>query len=158
MRVEIEANLPLDDAVDQQTDDGEHRQGGNPFRFLEPHGGDRRGVLNPTKTRFHGRILVLIGLKNLCIRPPLRAYRRGEDGPPIIFLWVTQALDLDHHAIARLGRGWVRLRGPSSTGAACTAGLCHDAIADRVIPPGPRPAPAASWPPAFILSYGRVGV
>jgi len=100
MGVEREAHLPLDDAVDQQADDGEHRQGGNAFGFLEPHGGNGRGILDPTKTRFHGGILVLIGLENLCIRTSLRAYRRGEDGPSIVFLWVPQSFDFDHHAIA----------------------------------------------------------
>src|SRR2546422_5894022 len=125
MGVEKETNLPLDDAEDQQADDGEHRQGGNPFGFLEPHGSDGHGVLAPTKTRFHGRLLVLIGLKNLCIRPLFRAYRRGEDGPPLVFLWVTQDLDLDHHAIARLGWGWGRLRWMPSPGAARAAGSGH---------------------------------
>jgi hypothetical protein len=32
-----ETDLALDDAVDEQPDDREHRQGGNPFRLLEPH-------------------------------------------------------------------------------------------------------------------------
>jgi len=34
LAMQVEANLPLDDAVDQQPDNREHRQGGNPFRFL----------------------------------------------------------------------------------------------------------------------------
>src|SRR5687768_5867563 len=130
MGVSVEANLPLDDAVDQQADDGEPRQGGHPFELLDPHGGNRRGVRDPTKARLHGGILVLIGLKNFCIRTLLRAHRCGEYGPPIVFLWVTEDLDLDHQAIARLGRGWIRLRWTSSTGAARAADLCHDAIAD----------------------------
>ncbi len=103
MGEEVEADLPLDEAVDQQADDGEPRQGGNPFWFLQPYRGDGRGVLDPTKSRFHGGILVLIGLENLGIRPYLRGHRRREYGPPIVLLWVTQDLDLDHHAIAPYG-------------------------------------------------------
>jgi hypothetical protein len=47
MRVQIEAHLPLDDAIDQQTDNRQHGQGRNPFRLLEPHGSDSRGILDP---------------------------------------------------------------------------------------------------------------
>src|SRR6185295_1310367 len=55
-------------------------------------------------------------------------------------------------------RGWVRLRWPSSPGAARAAALCHDAIADCVIPPRARPAPPASLPPALILGHGGLGI
>ena len=71
MRTQRQTDLPLDDAVDQQPNDREHRQGGNAFRFLQPHGSNGRGVLDPTKTGFYGRILVLIGLENLGIRASL---------------------------------------------------------------------------------------
>ena len=105
MRAQIQTNLPLDEAVDQQADDGKHRQGGHPFRFLQPHGSDGRGVLDPTKTGFYGRSLVLIGLENLGICASLMGHRRGEDCPPIVLLGVDSGLDLDNDAIARLGRG-----------------------------------------------------
>src|SRR5262245_55516174 len=113
MHAQVQADLPLDDTVDQQANNREHRQGSNPFGLLEPHRSDRRRVLDPPKTRFHGGSLVLIGLENLGIRALLRRHRRGEYCPPIVFFWVTQHLDLNHHAIARLGR-W---GGPSSLAA-----------------------------------------
>src|SRR5262245_55436326 len=62
---EIQTDLALHDAVDQQADDREHRQGGNPFRFLQPYRADRRRVLDPAKPQFHGRVLFLVGLENL---------------------------------------------------------------------------------------------
>jgi hypothetical protein len=71
---------------------------------------------------------------------------------------MAQGLALDHEPIARLPRGWVRLRWTSSTGAARAAGLGDDALADRVIPPGARPATAASPPPARILGDGGCGI
>src|SRR5215475_804876 len=63
MGMEIQAHLPLNDTGDQQADDGEHRQGGDPFGFLEPHGSDGRGVLDPPKPRFDRGRLVLVSLK-----------------------------------------------------------------------------------------------
>jgi hypothetical protein len=48
MRAQVQTHLPLNDAVNQQADDGQHRQGGNAFRFLKPHGGHGCGVLDPT--------------------------------------------------------------------------------------------------------------
>src|SRR5262245_47467299 len=50
---QVETNLPLDEAVDQQPNDREHRQGGNPFGFLQPYGGNRRRILDPAKAQFH---------------------------------------------------------------------------------------------------------
>src|SRR5215475_3664877 len=71
MGAQVQTNLSLDNAIDQQADNGEHRQGRNPFGFLEPHGRDRRRVLDPTKTRLYSGILLLIGFENLCV--PLSA-------------------------------------------------------------------------------------
>jgi len=98
--MERKAHLPLNNTVDEQADDGEHRQGGDPFGLLQPHGSDGRGVLDPPKTRFHGGSLVLLGLENLGVRPLLRTHRRGEYSPALVFLRITQNLDLHHHAIA----------------------------------------------------------
>jgi hypothetical protein len=50
------------------------------------------------------------------------------------------------------------LCGPSSTGAARVAGRCDDARADRVLPPGARPTPAAARPPARRLGDGGFGI
>src|SRR5215471_1705349 len=61
MDAQVHTHLSLDNAIDQQADHSEHRQGRNPFGFLEPHGSDRRRVLDPTKTRHYCSILLLIG-------------------------------------------------------------------------------------------------
>jgi hypothetical protein len=139
MRLELPAHLPLHAPGDQQADDGEHRQSGHPCGFLEPPGRDGRGGLAPPTPRFHGGRLVLIGLENLWSRPLRRAHRRGEYRPAMVCLGMTPPLDLHHQARAGLGRGWGRLRWPSSPGAARAAALCHDARAARVRPPGARP-------------------
>jgi hypothetical protein len=76
----------------------------------------------------------------------------------MVFLGMTQPLDLHPQAIAGLGRGGVRLRWPASPGAARAAALCHDAIAARVIPPGARPAASATLPAALILGHGGLGI
>src|SRR5262249_51496548 len=91
-------------------------------------------------------------------RPRLRAPRRGEDRPAMVFLGMTPHLDVRHQAIPGLGRGWVRLRWPSSPGAARAAALGHDAIAERVIPPGARLAASAALPSALILGDGGLGI
>jgi len=44
------------------TMDGAHRQGGDPFGLLEPHGRDGRGGLDPPKPRVDRGRVVLISL------------------------------------------------------------------------------------------------
>jgi hypothetical protein len=95
MGKQVKADLPLDDTVDPQADNGAHRQGGNPCGFLEPHGRDGRGVLDPTKPRFYSGMLGVIGLENLWLRPRLRGHRCGAYRPPLVFLWIPQPLDLN---------------------------------------------------------------
>src|SRR5215510_13324261 len=158
MRVEREAHLPLEDTVDQQAQHRQPRSRRDPCGLLQPHGSDGSRILEPAKTRFHGGILVLIGLENLPIRTALLAYRRSQDRPPIVLFRIGQGLNLNRQAIARLERRWGPLRWPASTGPARAAGVCYEAIADRVIPPGTWTAPAAARPPAFIRCQGRVGV
>jgi hypothetical protein len=158
MRLELPAHLPLHAPGDQQANDGEHRQSGHPCGFLEPPGRDGRGGLAPPTPRFHGGRLVLIGLENLWSRPLRRAHRRGEYRPAMVCLGMTPPLDLHHQARAGLGRGWGRLRWPSSPGAARAAALCHDARAARVRPPGARPAAAAPLPAALLLGTGGRGI
>src|SRR5262245_38467588 len=109
MGAQVEADLPLDNAVDQQADDGEHCQSRNPFGFLEPHGSDGRRVLDPTKTRFYSGILVLIGVENVRIATYLSAHGRGQYHPAIVLLRVGECLHVHHQAIARLKRWWVHL-------------------------------------------------
>jgi hypothetical protein len=158
MPAQVQADLPLDDPVDQHANNREPRQGSHPFGRLEPHASDGRRVLDPPNARFHGGRLVLIGLEHRGSRACLRGHRRGAYRPPLVFCGVTQHLDLHHHAIARRARGSVCLRWPSSTGAARGAGLGSEAIADRVIPPRARPAPSASLPPARIRGDGGLGI
>src|SRR5215831_19118132 len=153
----VQAHRPRDDTVDQQAHNREPRQGSNPFGLLEPHRRDGRRGLAPPQTRVPGGSWGLIGLENRGIRAGLRRSCRGAYRPPMVFLWVTQPLDLAHHARARLGRGVGALRWPSSTGAARGAGGGPDARADRVIPPRARPAPAASLPPALLRGDGGRG-
>src|SRR5215470_16246762 len=158
MRVQVQTDLSLDDAVDQQAQHRQHRQGRDPFWLLQPHGGDRRGILDPPKTRFHSGVLVLIGLKNLHVCTALPAYRRRQHCPPIVLVKIGQGLNLDGHSIARLKRQWVHLRWPASTGTARAACVCHHAIVDRVIPPGTWATPSASRPLALIRGDSRFGI
>jgi len=158
MGAQVQTNLSLDNAIDQQADHGEHRQGRNPFGFLEPHGSDSRRVLDPTKTRLYCGILLLIGFENLCVRTPLSTYRGGQHCPPIVDLSIGQGVHLYHEAIARLGRRRVGLRRTTPTGTARAATRCHEARAERVIPPGARPAPAAARSLTLIGGDGGLGI
>jgi len=77
MRAQVETDLSLDHAVDQQAEHCQHSQGRDPFGLLQPHGGDRRGILDPAKAGFYRGILVLIGLENIGIRTDLSVDRGG---------------------------------------------------------------------------------
>ena len=105
MRTQVQTDLSLDHPVDQQAQHRPHRSRRNPFGLLQPHGSDRRGVLDPTKTRFSCRVLLLISLENLGIAAYLSAYGRGPYGPPIVLLGIGQGGNLHHQAIARLEDG-----------------------------------------------------
>ncbi len=135
MCAEVQADLSLDYVVDQQAQHGQHGQGRNPFRLLQPHGTDRGGVLNPAKTRFYRSILVVIGLKNVGIRTGFRVDRGGQHRPPSVLFRIGVGLDLDLEPIARLRSGRVRLGWPSPPSTARAAGGCDGVIADGVIPP-----------------------
>src|SRR5262249_38913916 len=132
--------------------------GGNPFGFLQPHGSNRRRILDPTKTRLHSRVLLLIGLENLGICAHLRAHGGGEHRPAIVLLRVGQSLYLHDYAVASLCCWRVCCRGTSPTGAARTPGIRHDVIADRMIPPGAWATAAAPLVPARILRNRGGGV
>src|SRR5262245_8870611 len=135
MRVQREAPLPLDEAIDQQTDNRQHGQGRNPFRLLEPHGSDRRGILDPTKPRFYSGILVLIGLENVGIATHLRVHGRGQHHPSISLVWVGERLYVHSQAIAGLQRGRVALGGTPPPRPSRAAGVGDDTIVYRMIPP-----------------------
>jgi hypothetical protein len=158
MRLEVQTDLALDDAVHEQAYDGEHRQGRNPFGFLAPYRADRRGMLDPAKARFYSGVLPLIGLENLGIGTDRSADRRGQYRPSIILFSVVQGLDLDHKAITGLCRGWSRLGWPPTPCTPCGARGSHDAIPYRVIPPGLGPAATPTWSPVLILCNGRCGI
>jgi hypothetical protein len=100
MRAQVETDLALDDAVDQQAHDGQHRSSGHPFGFLPPHGADRRRILAPAKAGGHSRVLLLLGLEHLGIRTGLRTHRRGQHGPAIVLLQMGPGVALDAQAIA----------------------------------------------------------
>jgi hypothetical protein len=112
MRVPIEAPLPLDAARDAHTAHRQPGPGRNPFRLLEPHGGDRRGMLDPTKPRLSRGILVLIGLENVGSATPLSAHGRGQPHPSIGLFGVGEGLHVPSQALACLQRGRVGLGGP----------------------------------------------
>ena len=99
MREQVEADWPLDDGVDQSADDRQQRQGGYPFRLLEPHRADGRGVLDPAKAGFHRRVLLLIRVENLCISTGFRTHGRRQDRPPVVLRRVDEGLTLDFEAI-----------------------------------------------------------
>ena len=75
-----------------------------------------------------------------------------------LLLRIGQGLNLDRETRARLGWRRVGLGRTSPTGAARAAARCPDAIAERVIPPGARPAPAVARPPALIGGDGGLGI
>ena len=78
MRAQVAAARPLDHGIHQSADHREHRQGGTPFGFLQPYRAKRCGVLAPAQAGFPRRVLRLIGLEPLRIRPD----RRAHDGQP----------------------------------------------------------------------------
>src|SRR5262249_20532249 len=158
MHAQGETDLSLDHAVDEQAQHRQPRYGRDPFGFLQPHGGDCRRILDPTKTRFHRGLLVLIGLENVGSSTDRSVDRGGQHRPPIVLFSLGQGLDLNHEAIARLYWRWGHLRRPAPTGAARAAGLCHAVIADRLIPPGAWAAASSSRPPALILRDGGFGI
>jgi hypothetical protein len=158
MREAEQTDLSLDDTVDQQAQHCQHGSGRDPFGLLPPHGGNRRRVLDPAKARFHGRLLLLIGLENLGIRTDLSAHRRGEHRPPISFFGLVQGLDLHGAARARLCRGRGGLRRTSPARPTRAAGVGHDAIAYGMIPPGLGPAAAPPRAPVLGLRDRRFGI
>jgi hypothetical protein len=158
MGTQVQPDLTLDDVVDQQAEYRQHSKSRDPFGFLQPHWRDRRRRLDPAKARLYSGILVLIGLKNLYIRTDLRVDRRGQHGPPIVLCSMDQRLGLDHEAIARLGRGRLRLCWTSPTGTARAAGGCPNAIASRVRAPGPWAPATAARRSALLCCRGGFGV
>src|SRR5215831_11780341 len=135
MRVQIEAHLPLDDAIDQQTDNRQHGQGRNPFRLLEPHGSDSRGILDPSKPRFYSGILVLIGLENVGIATHLSVASRGQHHPALDLVWVGERLHVHDQTIAYLQGRRVALGGTPPPRPSRAAGVGNDPLAYRMIPP-----------------------
>ena len=105
-----EPDRPLDQRIHQQPNDGEHRQRSNPFRFLQPYGGDSRGIFDPTKTWFSRGVLLLRDLQHLGISTPRSADSRREDEPPVLVLSPLQSRDLDSQALGDCCLGLFRLR------------------------------------------------
>ena len=63
----IEADLPLENRLPEQSHDREHSSGRNPFGLLQPHRADGGRMLDPATPWFHGERLPLIGLEYLGI-------------------------------------------------------------------------------------------
>jgi len=158
MGASIKADLALDDAGDPHTDDGEHRQSGNPCGFLEPPRGDGRWGLDPTKPRFHRGILVLIGLEKVGIATYLSAPGRGQHRPPLVLLRVGACRHCHPQARARRTRWRVHLGWPSAPRASQTAGGGDDTRADRMRPPQAGAAAALSRPLVRIRRAGGFGL
>jgi hypothetical protein len=158
MRPQVQTDLALDHAVAQHAQYRQQCSRRDPFGLLQPYGSNRRWGLDPATAGFHRRGLLLIGLENLGVRTHRSTHRGGQPRPPIVLLSLGQSLDLDHEALARLGRRRVGLGRTSPTGAARAAARCPDARAERVLSPGVRPAPAAALPPAFIVGTGGLGI
>jgi hypothetical protein len=117
------------------------------------HTGLMARVLDPAKPGCHGGVWLLIRLENRRIRTGVRVERRRQPCPAILLLWIGQALHLHYEAIARLQRGWLRLRWASPPRTARAAGLCHHAIAYHMIPPGMWATTAPSRPLPLIGSH-----
>jgi hypothetical protein len=60
MGAQVEADLSLDNAVDEQAQHREHRQRRDPFGLLQSHRAEGRGILDPAKARFRRSVLLLI--------------------------------------------------------------------------------------------------
>ena len=99
-------------------------------------------------------MLLLIGLENLGVRTGLRAHRRGQYRPAIVLLQVAQGFDVHDETLARLRRGWVRLRWASPSSAAHAAGVRDNVIAYRMIPPRAGAATSAARPSVLIFRDG----
>src|SRR5262249_11456816 len=78
--------------------------------------------------------------------------------PPAALFRLARAPPPDRHTSARLERRWGQHRWPASTGTARAACGCHNALADRVIPPGTWATPSVSRPLARILGNSRFGI
>src|SRR5262245_37773844 len=115
-------------------------------------------MLDPAKAGVHCGILVLIGLENVDIRTGLRGNCGGQHRPPLALFSIGQRLDLDHEAIARLGRGRVRLGWTSPTGTVRAASVGHNAIAYRMIAPGAWAATSSALLLALICCQGGFGI
>jgi hypothetical protein len=111
LRVEVEAYLPLDQRIDEQSHHREHRECGNPLRFLEPYRRDGRQILDPSKARFHGTMLVMIGTQNLGIGTHRTPNRGRQHGLALLCLRPLPCLRLYDHPVALL-----HLRGALSPG------------------------------------------
>jgi hypothetical protein len=158
MRVQIEAHLPLDAAIDQQTDHRQHGHGRHPFRLLEPHGSDSRGILDPTQPRFYSGILVLLGWEKVGIATHLSGHGRGQHHPSLGLCWVGECLYVHAQAIACLQRGRVTLGGTPPPSPARAAGVGDDPIAYCMIPPRVWTATAPARLVVLILRDGRYGI
>jgi hypothetical protein len=64
LRLKIETALPLDKALHEEADHGQHGQGGNPCGLLHPDRRDGCRIFAPPAPRFDRTLLLLVGLQN----------------------------------------------------------------------------------------------
>ena len=158
MGAQGEADRPLEQAVDQHADDGEHRQRRHPFGFLEPPGSDGRGGLAPTQTRCSRGIVGLRGVEHVRIAPSLSAHGRGQDHPALVLLQLGACLHVHPQARARRKRGRGHLGWTSPPRASRTAGGGDDTSASRVRPPRAWAAASVARPLGLIRRDGGGGL
>src|SRR5262249_5285539 len=115
-------------------------------------------ILDPTKTRFHCGILVLIGLENVGIATHLSGHGRGQHEPSSGLLWVGERLHVYYQAIPCLSRGRGRLSRTPPPRTSRAARVSDDTIADGMIPPRMWTAPATARLVVFILRNSRCGI
>src|SRR4029453_1294524 len=154
MLTEVEAYLPLDHGIHQQSHDREHGQRRNPFRFLQPYGADGSRVLDPTKARFYRDMLFLIGLQDLRLRTHLGLHRRGQDGPSVRVLGGDQGLPVHDEAIADLDMGPLGLRRTAAPGPFLGDTDRFYTIVEGVITPGVRRGGPPAPPPPLLHGGG----
>ena len=77
---------------------------------------------------------------------------------PLSSSGLARAATSTTQAIARLRRWWLRLGWTSPPSPPRAAGLCHDTIAYRMIPPGTWAAASSSLAPALILRDSSFGI
>src|SRR5262245_16716146 len=159
MIAKIQADLPLDHRIHQQPYHREHRQGRNPFGFLQPHRTDGRGMLDPAKPWFYRDMLFLIRLEHLSIGTLLWPYCGSQDGPSVRILRRNHDLWAHAEAISGLDLRGLGLRRTAASRPLLRDIDSFDPIVQDMVTPRPRLAPTPPLATPFVLGNGglRIG-